>query len=195
MKRMISLLALFVNCGGGSHSNPAAPAPAPATTLAYTDPTAASGEWKSMKDISSTGTHLVLNLVGPSDGTKFCGVGFTLQADPTQVTFVKFKDDQGGPTAYYKDGGIFLDKNDTGTEDVPTTLQAGGVRGGKLMVGIFQKIDNELWNEVNYYHPYIGAQARDCAAIVLQVTLDLDASSRHSRAGSSTPTSGSERDR
>jgi hypothetical protein len=181
MKRMISLLtlaglALFVNCGGGSDATPQVAAPPPAKTLSYTDPTAASGEWKLVKDISSTGTHLVLNLVGPTDGTKYRGVGFTLQADPAQVKFVKFKDDQGNPTAYYKDGGIFLDKSPTGTEDVLTTLQAGGLRDGKLMVGIFQKSDNELWDTVTYYHPYIGAQARNCAAVVLQVAIDFDAS-------------------
>ena len=132
MNRAQSLLApfavaLLVGCGGGSSSSPSVSAPTPATSLSYADPTATASDWKLVKDPASTATHLVLNLVGPSDGTKYRGIGFTLHADPTHVVPVRFKDGAGNPTSYHRDGGIFLDKDATGGANVAPTLQAGGL--------------------------------------------------------------------
>ncbi len=159
-------LSLLMGCGGSDHHL------APAKSLSYTDPTAAAGEWKLLKDAASTDTHLVLNLVGPSDGSTYRGIGFTLQADPALVKFARLPDPQGKPGGYYKDGGVFLDKEPFTSDhkEIPTNLQAGGVSNGKLMVGIFQKTDEEL------YGPEQGATAKDCSGVVLQVALDFDAS-------------------
>jgi hypothetical protein len=173
MKRIYSLLApvalvLVVGCGGSS-SAPQQSAPAPASKLAYIDPSPSASQWSLVKDATSTDTHLVLNLVGPSNGTKYRGVGFTLQANPALVKFAQFKDTNGNPIGYYQDGGIFLDRNHAGTADVPATLQAGGVSKGNLMVGIFQKTDDEIWGSDQ------GATAKDCSGILLQVAVDFDA--------------------
>ncbi len=172
MKRFLSLIApaalvLLVACGGGS--DPAAPAPSPAASLAYTDPVATSHDWKLVKDASSTGSFLVLNLVGPSDGSTYRGVGFTLKLDPTKLKAGKFKDATGNPLGYYKDGGIFLDKNNA-HNDMPPSLQAGGYLNGNLMVGIYQKTDEALWGTDR------GAIAKNCSGTVLQVALELDPS-------------------
>lgn len=174
MKRLYSLVAplalvLYVGCGGSSKVQQA---PAPAAALAYTDPTAAAGEWKLVKDATSTPMHLVLNLVGPSDGTLYRGVGFNLKTDATQVKFAKFKDDQGHALGYHQDGGVFIDKNPAGG-DMPPSLQTSGVKDGMFTVGIFQKTDDDSWKKANY-DPYDGATAKDCNTIVLQVAIDLD---------------------
>lgn len=177
MKRNLSLIvpvaiALLAGCGGSSHndSTPVTPAAPKATKLVYTDPTSAAGDWKLVKDATATGTHLVLNLVGPTDGSKYRGVGFTLQLDPTLVKIAKFTDGKGNSLGYYLDGGILLDKNLVdGNKDMAPSLQAGGVSNGKLMVGIFQKTDEGVWGAAK------GATAKDCNAVVLQVAIDFDA--------------------
>jgi hypothetical protein len=173
MKRTYSLIApmalvLVVGCGGSSSAP--APAPVPASKLAYIDPSPSASQWSLVKDATSTDTHLVLNLVGPSNGTKYRSVGLALQANPALVKFAQFKDANGNPIGYYQDGGIFLDRNMAGTADVPATLQAGGVSNHNLMVGIFQKTDDEVWGSG------LGATAKDCSDILLQVVIDFDAS-------------------
>jgi len=171
MKRSLSLIAplalvFLVACGGGS--DPVAPAPGQATSIAYTDPTAATAhDWKLVKDTTSTNTKLVLKLVGPSDGTKYRGAGFTLKLDPTKVKAARFKDASGTPLGYYTDGRIFLDKNDAG-KDMAPSLQAGGYAKGTLMEGIYPKTDEGAWGTEK------GALAKDCSGTVLQVTLELD---------------------
>jgi len=176
MKRLYSLVAplaliLTVGCGGSSRVQ----APAPATTLAYANPTAAAGEWKLVKDPSSTPTHLVLNLVGPTDGTLYRGVGFNLKTDTARVKFARFKDAQGKPLGYFQDGGVFLDKDPNGADMAPT-LQAAGTRDGMLTVGIFQKADDLAWQK-SFGDAYDGTTAKDCGQNpVLQVALDLDPS-------------------
>ncbi len=174
--RLVPLAALLLlsACGGG-HDR--AVAPAPATSLTYVDPNASPSEWKLVKDASSTKGSLVLNLVGPSDGTKYRGVGFTLQADTKLVKFEKFKDSNDKPLGYYKDGGVFrdtfLDTSDTTPVDIPPTLQVGGVNHDKLMVGIFQKGDDEIFYQAR---GILGPNAKGCNATVLQVVIGFDES-------------------
>jgi hypothetical protein len=177
MKRTCSLIApmavaLLVNCGGTSHHDTAATL---ATKLSYTDPTASASEWKLVRDATATDTHLVLDLVGPTDGSKYRGIGFTLQVDPTLVKIAKFTDSKGNPVGYYQDGGVFLDKNSAGTADVAPTLQTAGVSNGKLMVGIYQKTDDEVWKVANGAM-IDGASAKDCNAVILRVAIDFDSS-------------------
>lgn len=163
MNRALRILApvalvLFAACGGSSHPK--------ATKLVYTDPEAAPAGWRLVADAASTPTHLVLDLVGPSDGTKYRGVGFTLQADPKKVKFAKVLDAEGNLLGYHVDGGVFQDKDPDGTAQ-PVTLQASGVREDKLMVGIFQRKDDDGFGEA-------GSTAKDCSGVVLRIAVDLD---------------------
>jgi hypothetical protein len=160
-------LAALLGCGGSSPTTPGA-----ATRLDYTDPRAAPNEWKLVRDASSTDTQLVLNLVGPSDASKYRGVGFTLQVDTAKVRIAKFKDQDGVAQGYYKDGGVFKDVEPGTLAPIPPVLQAGGVRDDKLMVGIFQGTDDSFRDLVGMAGT--GATAKDCGATVLQVTLELD---------------------
>jgi hypothetical protein len=77
-------LAVLTACGGGGGSSTPAPTPT-ATTLAYADPTTGSYQLKKNTSLS-TGTHLVLDLVGPA-GTSGTGVSATFSADATKVTW------------------------------------------------------------------------------------------------------------
>ena len=78
-------LAAFVACGGGGGGSSTPPAPTYATSLVYTDPT--SGTYQLKKDTAlSTGTHLVLDLVGPTSGTA-AGATLSLSADTTKVAW------------------------------------------------------------------------------------------------------------
>ena len=88
MKKLLSLSALLplaglLACGGGGGGGGTS-APATATSLSYTNPT--SGTYLLMKDPASSGSHLVLDLVGPTAGTA-SGVTLTLNADTTKVTW------------------------------------------------------------------------------------------------------------
>ena len=162
-------LVILVGCGGGS-TETAPSAPQPASSLAYIDPMPATGEWALVKDASSTPNHLVLNLKGPSDGTLWRGIGFTLKADPTKVRFGLLPIGNGNPrNGYYRDTGLFLDKTPDLGLDKPVSLQMGGVREGKLMVGLFQKTDEKLFG-------YQGATAKDCSGVVTSISIDLDVS-------------------
>ncbi len=99
MKRLLwvpgsLLLAGLMACGGGGGGSTPAPTPT-ATALAYADP--ASGTYQLKKNTAlSSGTHLVLDLVGPATGTA-SGVTLTLNADTTRVTWVDVP--AGGTTA------------------------------------------------------------------------------------------------
>lgn len=78
-------LAALTACGGGG-GGASQSAPPTATSLAYTDPT--SGTYLLKKNTSlSSGSHLVLDLVGPAAGTA-SGVSIALSADTTKVTWV-----------------------------------------------------------------------------------------------------------
>src|SRR5690348_4152321 len=65
------VLASLVACGGGggssSNSGGTPSNPNAATKLVYTNPTPTAGQWALMKDAASTDTHLVLDLVSPTD--------------------------------------------------------------------------------------------------------------------------------
>jgi len=80
MKKLATLSTLLIlgsilGCGGGSTPTPAPPQ---ATALVYTPPT--SGSYQLLRNTTlSTGTHLVLDLVGPSAVTG-SGLSITLTA-------------------------------------------------------------------------------------------------------------------
>src|SRR5690348_6768659 len=64
------VLASLVACGGGGSSSNSGGTPSnpnAATKLVYTNPTPTAGQWALMKDAASTDTHLVLDLVSPTD--------------------------------------------------------------------------------------------------------------------------------
>lgn len=156
----VALVAVLGACGGSNSVNtPPIPAgtlpppqppptqppptePPPPTTssgLAYTDPQGTG--WRLVKNASSTATHLVLDLVGPTD-QKGRGVGFNLRSDGS-VKFARFANG-----TYVNDLGVFALGNKTGplsmggglaTQDV--FLAVGGVKeDGKLLtVGVYQK--------------------------------------------------------
>lgn len=123
------LLALVpIGCGGGSSA--AIVPPAPATGLAYTDPSGSG--WRLVKDPSSTNTRIVLALVGPA-GTPSRGVGFNLQAPPS-LAFQTFADGR-----FLEDAGRYelLSAADDPTEPV---AMVGGVKPGNVLsVGLYQK--------------------------------------------------------
>jgi len=138
----LSLLGILTACAGGYTPPPAPAAPAataPATGLAYTNPSTTG--WALVQDASSTATHLVLNLVGPS-GQQARGVGFNLASDGS-VAFHRYADGN-----YVQDLGVFQLKLTTPNLYSTTypnfyepVLMVGGVKnGGKLLtVGLYQK--------------------------------------------------------
>lgn len=133
-------------CGGGG-SNPPPPPPAAKTGLAYTDPT--TGTYKLVKNASSSGSHLILDLMGPSTGTAM-GVTITLSTDTTRVTWVDIPD--GGTTAA-------LMKNGTQFNLGPgTPIQKAKATGNLLQATVAQK------------NPTAGASLNGA---LLQVALDL----------------------
>lgn len=166
-------LLLFVNCGGNDHNSPQA-----ATTLVYTNPTPASGEWALMKDNSaSTSTRLVLNLVGPT-GSLFRGVGFNLKADGSKVAFSQFQDAKGTVLGYMLDKGVLHDLDST-SQAMPCLASAAGTKGDVLSVGLYQKcLRVTILPEDQGGTVPIGSQvmntAMDCSTTpVLQVALSL----------------------
>jgi hypothetical protein len=149
MKRKL-FLSLFIatalsGCGSNNDSGSsvdipsAAPIKAIASGLTYTDPTG-TGDWRLVKDSSSTKTRIVLNLVGP-DGLTVRGVGFNLHKGKC-VSFAKFSDG-----AYAINTNVFeLKGSDTnfeyfaGTEADPVLFVSGILKSGDVLsTGIFQK--------------------------------------------------------
>jgi hypothetical protein len=169
-------LAALAGCSGSDGGSGKKPGPV-ATSLAYTNPAVAAAGWALVQDdAATTDTRIVLNLKGPADGSKYRGIGFTLRADPALVKFGKFTDGAGSPARYYRDGGVFrdafLDSTDPTPLDMAPLLQAGGVHEGKLMVGIFQRGDDEVMPTV--LPGFMGPTAKDCGGTVLQVAIELD---------------------
>lgn len=110
-------LASILACGGGGGGGGSTATPASA--LAYTNPT--SGTYQLVADASSTPTHLVLNLVGPS-GVTLGGVGFYLDADPDDVTWSVIS------------GGKYV-----GNTLFSSPVIGSKVTLGELQAGIYQK--------------------------------------------------------
>ena len=130
MKKLTTLSTLFVlgtlvACGGGDSK----PAPAPqATSLAYTNPT--SGSYQLLKNTTlSSGTKLVLDLVGPSTGTG-SGLSVTLTAG-AQVSWVNVN--AGDPAGTYVTSGTVFT---LGTS--PQILKAQ-VTGNTLIATVAEK--------------------------------------------------------
>lgn len=73
------LLLGLLACGGAHPSNPGA------STLAYTDPADAT-HWRFTRDSSSTGSHLVLDLMAPA-GTSGMGVTLVLDVDGARAAW------------------------------------------------------------------------------------------------------------
>jgi hypothetical protein len=101
----------ILGCSGSNTSAPAA-----STKLGYTNPTTSG--YRLVADPSSTGTHLVLNLVGPS-GSQIQGGTFTLTSDAAWSSTVA----EGG--ALQLGSGVKLLKSQ--------------VKGSALEVAIYQK--------------------------------------------------------
>ena len=124
----LALLGLLA-CGGGGSSSTPPPPPAPtATTLVYTDPT--TGTYKLMKNASSSGSHLVLDLVGPSTGTGM-GVALALTADTTKVTWVDVP--PGGTTSVLMQNGTQF------VLGAGTPIQKAKATGNLLQATVAQK--------------------------------------------------------
>jgi len=116
---LVGLLA----CGG--KSTPSAPTAAvPAQQLSYTNPPAAG--YRLVKDESSTASHLVLKLVGPS-GAQIKGGVFTLNADTSKAVW----GNPGSATLVQEGGALALGAG--------TKLMKGKVSGQALEAAIFQK--------------------------------------------------------
>jgi len=115
-------MALFMGCGGASAPKASTPE---AGSLAYTAPTGSG--YRLVRDPASTGSHLVLDLVGPA-GTRLKGVVFTLNADTTRVAFAN----AGGTDPYVKEGQVL-------TLGTGTPLVKGEIVGAALQSAVFQK--------------------------------------------------------
>ena len=79
-----ALLSLLACSGGGGGGSSTPSGPTYATSLSYTNPT--SGAYQFVKDPSSSGATLVLDLVSTS-GASIGGVSFSLSADTGKVSW------------------------------------------------------------------------------------------------------------
>ncbi len=139
-----TLLLLLTACGGGGGGS-SPQGPTHATALAYTDPSGSG--WRLVRDASSTPSHLVLNLVGPTGGANF-GVAFTATSDAAKAPWAKV-----GP------GDAEFAKNLTYTLGSGSTFFRTQVQAQDLVAGIFQK--------------GVGGTPTPTGAPVLQVALSL----------------------
>lgn len=128
MRPLLALPALLflLACGGNRVGTDAS------AGLLYSDP--AAGEWRLVQDPSSSPERLVLTLLGPA-GLKTRGATFTLLADASQVRFLPFSDG-----SYVQSAGVYA-TTAAGRPEESRVLQlvVGGVQGGKLTAGLFQK--------------------------------------------------------
>jgi hypothetical protein len=131
-------VVLAAGCGGSPSSvTPVAPL-APPQALSYQDPS--STGWRLVRDASSTGTRIVLNLVGPA-GVSTRGVGFNLQRG-SSLAFGTFAN--GG---YAHDTGVLELKGSNpnfepyaGTDADPVLFGSAPLPPGNVLTtGIFQK--------------------------------------------------------
>lgn len=119
-----------------------------ATGLAYTDP--ATGTYKLVKNVSSAGSHLVLDLVGPASGTAM-GVSITLTGD-AHTTWVDVP--AGGTTA------VLMQNGNQFTLGSGTPIQKAKASGNVLQVTVAQKAPTA---------------AASLNGVLLRVALDLKA--------------------
>ena len=126
---LVGTLSLFLACGGASApAGLATSTNAPATTLSYTAPATVGSAYRLVRSATSTGTHLVLDLVGPA-GTQIKGVVLTLSADTAKATW----NNPGGTTdPYIKEGQLLA--LGAGTKLIKSQLSGSG-----LQVALFQK--------------------------------------------------------
>jgi len=137
--------ALLAGCSSGSSR---------ASSLAYTDPPAASG-WRLVRDPSSSASRLVLALVGPA-GTLTRGVGLNIQAPPG----VRFATFDGGLAV--EEGGVYDLRSVDDDPAEPLAIAAGLKEGNVLSAGVFQKDRRR--------------SAKDSGATLLRVALEIDPS-------------------
>lgn len=147
--------------GGGNTSNSPGDGTKASTALHYTSSTQSTG-WQLVADAASTPTHLILNLVGPNDGTTVRGVGFNL----SKGQCVKFGTFPNG--GYAMDTGVFQLKGTNtnfepyaGTDADPVLFVSAPIKSGNVLsTGIFQK------DRVNVPKPVNQP--------LVQVAIDLD---------------------
>jgi hypothetical protein len=118
------VLLLLAACGGGG-SGAGPVAPAPATTLSYTNPPLA-GYSLQVVPASNHTRQLTLNLVGPT-GQMAQGVSIFLTADPALVTWAKTAG------AYAVPGTVFT------LGPAPQAFVTSVSAAGGLQVGLYQK--------------------------------------------------------
>ena len=133
-------LMLLPACSGSKPSTPV-----PASTLAYTNPSA-SGFSLQFDTAATTPGHLVLDLVGPA-GTVAQGVSFFLTTDTTKATWSK------AAGAYAVNGSTFT----LGIAPMALAAKVDST-GADLQVGIYQKS---------------GAATFTASAPLVSVALDL----------------------
>lgn len=127
----VTALAALLACGGSS-SSPKFSAASDAKGISYANP--ASSGWRLERDPSSTPTHIVLNLIGPT-GLKGRGIALTVHSDTSKMAWGRISG------AFIQDGGAFELAVDP-TDPNEARLLVGGVKGSDLMVGAFQKDPN-----------------------------------------------------
>ncbi len=120
---LTGVLVGLVGCGGAGKGTTAGPAPAGA--LVYTAPKVVG--YQLVRDPASTGTHLVLGLVGPQ-GTQVRGAVLSLNVDGSMVGW----GNPGGSDPYIKEGEVL--SLGTGTKLLKSQLS-----GSTLQAAIFQK--------------------------------------------------------
>jgi len=125
---MPAFLLLLAACGGGGggNANPQPTPPAKASGLAYTDPTG--GDFRLVRDASSTSAKVVLRLVGPA-ASMGRGVAFTFSVDPSLADLVKVADSDA---EYVQNGDTFV------LGDAPRFFK-GIKQNGTLRVTVSQK--------------------------------------------------------
>jgi hypothetical protein len=122
----MALAIAAISCSSSSNGSSVTKAKA----FAYTDPTSTT-DWRLVRDSSSTDTHLVLNLVGPT-GSSAKGAGVTLLADATKAKWsVIGTDGQAVQNVAFNLGS-------------GTPLVRGMVSGDALLAGVFQKGGNPV---------------------------------------------------
>lgn len=110
------IIPVFLACGGSGGGGGATTA----SSLTYTDPTGTS--YRLLRDpVNSTGSHLILNLVGPAS-TELSGVGFLLTADASKATWAVINNGQ------YVGNAVFA-----------TPLVESKVKAGELQAGVYQR--------------------------------------------------------